>query len=224
MLVITRIKELKYIYDQYNESINIEKLLSDKYKMINLYSLQHKLRNEKNATEYLDNISIEKIEEQHLKINEKPKPENKKVIYNSDVYLEIKKCLECLDISLRCDNYDEWMKIGLIINNEIGYNGLELLDEWSKNSESYDKSKVESFYKNIKPKDNGLKIGTLKKMAKEDNPKQYKTLFNKNKKNIIEIVTTDDGVLNDLEAAQRVYSLYKHFFFKKSCIKLPKRQ
>ena len=64
-------------------------------------------------------------------------------------------------------------------------NGLELLDEWSQNSKSYDKSKVESFYKNIKPKDNGLKIGTLKKMAKEDNPKQYKTLFNKNKEKII---------------------------------------
>ena len=52
-------------------------------------------------------------------------------------------------------------------------------------------------------------------MAKEDNPKQYKTLFNKNKENIIELVTADDGVLNDLEAAQKVYSLYKHFFVMK---------
>ena len=176
--------ELKYIYDQYNESININKILSDKYKMIKLYSLQNKLRNEDYATEYLDNISFKTIEEQFLKLTEKSKTENKKIINNSDVYLEIKKCLECLDISLRCDNYDEWMKIGLIINNEIGYNGLELLDEWSKNSISYDKSKVESFYKNIKTKDNGLKIGTLKKMAKEDNYTLYKTLFNKNKEKI----------------------------------------
>ena len=50
-------------------------------------------------------------------------------------------------------------------------------------------------------------------MAKEDNPKQYKTLFNKNKEKIIELVTTDDGVLNDLEAAQKVYSLYKHWVY-----------
>jgi hypothetical protein len=49
--------ELKYIYDQNNESINIQKIFSDKYKMINLYSLQYKLGNEKYATEYLDNIS-----------------------------------------------------------------------------------------------------------------------------------------------------------------------
>ena len=36
--------------------------------MINLYSLQHKLRNEKYATEYLDNISFKTIEEQLLKL------------------------------------------------------------------------------------------------------------------------------------------------------------
>ena len=69
--------ELKYIYDQYNESINIEKILSDKYKMINLFSLQHKLRNEKNATEYLNNISFENIKEQFSKMVDRPKKENK---------------------------------------------------------------------------------------------------------------------------------------------------
>ena len=158
MLAFTWIKkkdgqsyELKYIYDQYNESINIEKLLSDKYKMINLYSLQHKLRNEKYATEYLDNISFEKIEEQYLKLTEKSKTENKKIINNSDVYLEIKNCLECLN-PIRYNNYEEWSKIAFIINNELGFNGLELLDEWSQNSESYDKSKVGSFKKKLNQK------------------------------------------------------------------------
>ena len=101
----------------------------------------------------------------------------KKIINNSDVYLDIKNCLDCLNES-RYNDYEEWSKIALIINNELGYNGLELLNEWSNNSKSYDKTKVENFYKNIKPKENGLKIGTLKQMAKEDNPKQYKTLFN----------------------------------------------
>ena len=48
-----------------------------------------KLRNENNATKYLDNISFEKIEEQFLKINEKPKQENKKINNNSDIYLDI---------------------------------------------------------------------------------------------------------------------------------------
>ena len=134
--------------------------------MINLYSLQYKYRNEDYATEYLKDITFEKIEEQFLKLTEKPKTENKKVINNSDVYSEIKRCLECLN-ETRFDDYEEWSKIALIINNELGYNGLELLDEWSQNCESYDKIKVESFYKNIKPKENRLKIGTLKKWQKK---------------------------------------------------------
>ena len=158
--------ELKYIYDQYNESINIEKILSDKYKMINLFSLQHKLRNEKNSTEYLNNISFENIEEQFLKLNEKPKQENKKIVDESNIYVDIKNCLECLN-PIRYNDYEEWCKVALIINNELGFNGLELLDNWSQNYESYDKLKVESFYKNIKPKENGLKIGTLKKCQKK---------------------------------------------------------
>ena len=151
--------------------------------MINLYILQHKLRNEKYATEYLDNISFEKIEEQFLKINEKPKTENKKVINNSDVYSEIKKCLECLN-ETRFDDYEEWSKIALIINNELGYNGLELLDEWSQNCESYDKTKVESFYKNIKPKENRLKIGTLKKWQKKTTQNNTKHYLIKTKKKL----------------------------------------
>ena len=50
-------------------------------------------------------------------------------------------------------------------------------------------------------------------MSKEDNLKLYKTLFNKNKEKFIELFTTDDGVLNDLEAAQKVYSLYNHWVY-----------
>jgi len=64
---------------------------------------------------------------------------------------------------LRCNEYEEWKKVSLIINNELGSNDFSILDEWSKNSSDYDYDKVKQFYDNIKPKDNGLKIGTLKK-------------------------------------------------------------
>ena len=92
--------------------------------------------------------------------------ENKTIINDSNIYLDIKNCLDCLN-SFRYNDYEEWCKVALIINNELGFNGLQLLDEWSQNSESYDKLKVEFFYKNIKPKENGLKIGTLKKCQKK---------------------------------------------------------
>ena len=94
---------------------------------------------------------------------------------------EIENLLKCLSKN-RCENYDDWMKVGLIINNELGINGSEIFNEWSKNSTKYNKDKVKTFYDNIKPKENGLKIGTLKKMAKEDNIELYKTLLKKDKK------------------------------------------
>ena len=112
--------------------------------MINLFSLQHKLRNEKNATEYLNNISFEKIDEQFSKMRELPKKENKvnttenkTIINDSNIYLDIKNCLDCLN-SFRYNDYEEWCKVALIINNELGFNGLELLDNWSQNSENYE--------------------------------------------------------------------------------------
>ena len=48
-------------------------------------------------------------------------------------------------------------------------------------------------------------------MAKEDNSEEYKILFSKKKEKIININDPEEGVFNDLEAAQKVYSLYSHW-------------
>lgn len=196
--------ELKYIYDKYNESIDITKILSDKYKMIRLYSLQDKLRNEKYSTNFNDGFTLEIIENEFLKMNSKDVKVKSKV-NDTDINIIIEKCLQCLPIN-DYNDYEQWSSIALIINNELGYNGLENLLNWSSDGDGFDKSKVEQFYKNIKPKENGLKIGTLKKMAKESNSILYKKLFknNNDKKEI-------KGVYTDLEAAQKVYSLYKNW-------------
>jgi hypothetical protein len=107
----------------------------------------------------------------------------KKIDNNDDTITNIddnniENLLKCL-LPARCDNYDDWIKIGFIINNEMGINGLNIFDKWSQLSSKYDSEKVKTFYNNIKPKENGLKIGTLKKMAKNDNPKLYKKLTTK---------------------------------------------
>ena len=195
MLVITWFKkpdgylyELKYIYDQNNVPIQITNILSDKYKLINLFSLQHKIRSVKNQTEYLESISLELIENEFSKLNDrstkKVESDIKVLKPIDDINKAIDTCLLCLPI----DNFNEfenWRTIALIINNELGYSGLDVLHKWSSDGEGYDKSKVEQFYKNIKPKENGLKIGTLKMMAKESNPDLYKQLFKKNKEKVI---------------------------------------
>ena len=188
--------ELKYIYDQNNEPIDITNILSDKYKMINLFSLQHKIRSVKNQTEYLESISLELIEKEFSKLNDRStknvESDVKVIKKDDDINKAIETCLSCLPI----DNFNEfenWRAVALIINNELGYSGLDILLKWSSDGKDYDKSKVEQFYKNIKPKENGLKIGTLKKMAKESNPDLYKLLFKKQKeKEVKEIINTED--------------------------------
>ena len=99
---------------------------------------------------------------------------------------EIENLLSCLK-SNRYDEYEEWRNIGFIINNELGKNGFDIFDNWSKQSNKYDYEKVKAFYENIKQKDNGLKIATLKKLSREDNPILYKKLRN----NKFLIVTQD---------------------------------
>ena len=89
---------------------------------------------------------------------------------NKDIKDIIDKCLLCIN----SDNYDIWIYVALIINNELGFNGFEILNDWSKLSCNYDYNRVYNFYKNIKPKDNGLKIIYLKKIAKRENQILYK--------------------------------------------------
>ena len=208
--------ELKSIYDQNNNPIDIPEILADKYKLINLFSLQHKIRCEKNKTKYVEGITTEIINEQFSKLNDKKlevqltepilKPFEKEKSVD-DINKIIESCLLCLPI----ENYNEfelWSKIAFVINNELGYNGIDILLNWSSDGEGYDKTKVEQFYKNIKPSATGLKIGTLKKMAKESNPELYKKLFSKKKEitkepsekevNIPTITTCVDGSFRDI--------------------------
>jgi hypothetical protein len=189
--------QLKCIYDQNNQTIDIKTILSNKNKMINLFSLQHKIRSVKNQTEYLENISFELIEQEFLKLGDrstkKVELNNNVIKSNDDINKAIETCLLCLPID-DYNDFEKWRDIALIINNELGYNGLDVLQKWSSDAKDYDKSKVEQFYKNIKPKENGLKIGTLKKKAKETNPDLYKSLFKKQKeqKEVKEIINTED--------------------------------
>jgi len=55
--------------------------------------------------------------------------------------------------------------------------GYDILNKWYENGSNYDEAKVKQFYYNIKPKNNGLKMGTINKIAKESNSELYKKLF-----------------------------------------------
>ena len=86
--------QLKCIYDQNNQTIDIKNILSDKFKMINLFSLQHKIRSVKNQTEYLENISFELIEQEFTKLNDKKTEKvESNIKIDDDINKAIKNCL-----------------------------------------------------------------------------------------------------------------------------------
>jgi phage/plasmid-associated DNA primase len=166
--------------------------------------IPHKIINGKMADFIVDYIeNCDEVIDDEVVVEPSVKP--KASIIDTNITDTINKCLQCI----QADNYDVWMKVALIINNELGFNGLDVLDEWSKTGCNYNDVKVANFYKDIKPKDNGLKIGSLKKMAKEEDSELYKQLFSK--KQTASPNNNTDGVFNDLEAAQKVYEKYPHW-------------
>ena len=154
--------------------------------------------------EYVDN-TIDTIED------DEPEPEKPKVIYNNDDIVnddDIKVCLKCL-----CDKneeYDDWSKVALMMKSIVGGDkGKYLLNEWSKTASNYNKEKVNNFYDNITPKEDGLRIGTLRMMASKANAELYNNHFHKpkvNKNNFDFYDLTTDSV------GKYFKQLYEHKF------------
>lgn len=70
----------------------------------------------------------------------------------------------------RADTYDTWIEVGIICKNELGEEGFEVWNTWSKLSDKYDTTVAESKWKSFKGgHDKKLGIGTLVRMVKEDN-------------------------------------------------------
>lgn len=71
----------------------------------------------------------------------------------------------------RSSDFDDWRNIGFIINYELGKDGYDIYDEWSKQSkDKYDKNGVLTFWNSIKPTNTPLTIATLRSYANKDDP------------------------------------------------------
>jgi len=113
---------------------------------------------------------------------EKKTKEKKEYVDNrslDEIRIEIKKLLSCLK-PYRADDRIEWMKVAWILwgTSDGDDEFFDIWNEWSSQSDSYkgddDCRKV---WDSIKPRDDGVTIGTLKAMAKEDNETLYNELF-----------------------------------------------
>ena len=124
---------------------------------------------------YTDNASAE-LQDEEPDIKQENK-EKATIEYNENkTHKEyIEKLVELLNDS-RADDRDEWKDISFIINNELGDEGLELFQTFSKRSKKYDPIKDDKWYLNLRKNDSGLFIGSLINFVKEDNLERYEQL------------------------------------------------
>ncbi len=91
--------------------------------------------------------------------------------YHGDTFEEAADALRRL-AAWRCDDREEWIRVGHALKAGLGEAGLELWDQWSQGSRKYQQGDCQSRWKGIRPNDIGF--GTLIWRAHEDNPKPKK--------------------------------------------------
>ena len=90
----------------------------------------------------------------------------------------VKNMLDALDKD-RANNYDDWLNIGIILNNEFGDDAFELFNDFSKSSKKYkSETEIRKFWYGLKQRTEGnrLSIGSLFHYVKADSPSKYKKL------------------------------------------------
>ncbi len=132
--------------------------------------------------------------------------------YEDHKIQEIANTLNTLSID-RAENYDDWFKVGMCLKNDLGDEGLELFQAFSKRSRLHHLTdeQIERYYNNFYPKD--LHIGTIRYMWRQDNPD---TKFPKvNKKTEAEVVDDDEAskILCELAKDTLVYCSVEKLFY-----------
>jgi len=132
-------------------------------------------------TSCIDNDNISEISEEILKnlqaIRKEEEIEKKEEIIEETSDEEEEKIKELLDLldTKRANNYEDWRNVGFILKT-IDETFFDLFNEFSKRSPNYkNTADIRKHWKTYKKDgDNLLGIGSLIKMAKEDNPDEFK--------------------------------------------------
>ncbi len=158
---------------------------------------------------YSAKTTIEVIPKKQLQ-----KAENVKKMYENQpvsVSIELAKKLVPLIAPHRADNHDEWMQIGWILYN-IGDGCQEALELWIQFSRTTTKegtfSEAECVYRWEKMTKRDLSMGSLKRIAKLDNPTMYEQILQEEQKKLI-----DSSLLGgEYDIAKQLYDKYSSQF------------
>lgn len=168
----------------YNSNLDLDKLTV--LDLVKILSIRNK--NEEDLKKPINynivNDFVDKVTKHEKSIIRKDKEFKPLEITPDQEYNEqlIRKLLNMLNQE-RVDNYDDWMRVGMILhycsvtdkNKQIDY--YKLWNKWSSNSNKYSKKSCErqwGHFKNIKT--NHLSLGSLFYYAKQDNPESYNKL------------------------------------------------
>jgi len=172
--------ELKAIYNEDNEAIDIIKTLTDKPKILKMYSLQHKLRCEEEATTFLEDIEQEQIDEEYDKIYKKQANYNNlftetPISEDKEDQIRRAKFFVSLLSDDRNNTFDAWIKLGWALHN-INNSLLSTWIEFSRRSSKFKEGECEEKW--YRMRDEGLTIRSLMYWAEEDNYNKYHEFIN----------------------------------------------
>ena len=99
---------------------------------------------------------------------------------------EVQCILDQLDASM---GYDNWIKVGMALHDWNRDDGLSLWEKWSKQGTNYVKGETKKHWKSFKS-GNGISIGTLKYILKEQKTNEYKIVID----DLIENIKKSDKI------------------------------
>ena len=114
----------------------------------------------------------------------------------------------------RADNYQSWIAVGWALHN-IDYG---LLPEWitfSKKSNKFEDGVCEREWDYMRSE--GLGLGSISMWARQDNPKLYTQVINKNLESLIKEVKKD---CTPADMAKIIYKKYRYLYV---CVNAAKR-
>lgn len=118
--------------------------------------------------------------------------------------IELAKRLASILSDERATGYDSWCEVGWALYN-TSPELLQAFKNFSKKSSKYDSKGCEDFWAKCKLRDNGLKIGSLKYWAEQDNPEAYHEIILDNVNHLL--VEAESGT--EFDMANVIYEIYK---------------
>jgi P4 family phage/plasmid primase-like protien len=166
-------KEVEYIWEKNIFDNEVQKLPPWIKKLLLEKKIKKKVEKEnKNNTQ---NIKIMEINDLH---NAEISQDETELNFTIE---DIETIVKMLSVN-RCDNYNEWVNVGMCLYN-LDQKYLLIWIKWSQQSGKYEDGTCDSKWKTFKKNKDGLKIGSLLLWAKMDNTMQYETFIKKKQLN-----------------------------------------